>query len=276
MKTLDVGQRKHSMSASRSWLTQSLGGKEAIMQKKSEVQQAEVSHGKWLLENDPIKQWGWGTPAGQLRAKRRGELIIKGGGLKEGSNVMEIGCGTGMFTEWFAQTGANILAVDLSADLLEKARERKLPPQRVTFLESPFEACEERGPFDAVIGSSVLHHLDCTVALKKIFGMLRPGGMFSFCEPNMLNPQVWFCLKFRKYFPEYSPDETAFVRWSMAKLLSDAGFSNISIKPFDWLHPAVPETLIPVVKGIEWMCERTLGIREFAGSLSIVARKPVK
>lgn len=245
------------------------------MQDKSGVQQSEISHGKWLLENDPIMQWGWGTPAGQLRAKRRGELIMSGGDLKQDSNVLEIGCGTGMFTEWFAKTGAKILAVDLSADLLALARARNLPQQQVTFLETPFEECEEQGPYDAVIGSSVLHHLDCTVAFAKIYDLLRPGGWFSFCEPNLLNPQVWFCLKFRRYFPEYSPDETAFVRWVVARQLADAGFSDIDIKPFDWLHPAVPERLIPAVKAIEWVCERTIGIREFAGSLSIVARKPL-
>lgn len=246
------------------------------MKKTSDVYQAEISHAKWLLENDPVMQWGWGTPAGQLRAKRRSELIILGGGLRPGTSVMEIGCGTGMFTELFAQTGAKILAVDLSSDLLTRARERKLDPQQVTFLESPFESCEERGPFDAIIGSSVLHHLDCTVVFKKIYEMLRPGGAISFCEPNMLNPQVWFCLKFRKYFPEYSPDETAFVRWKLEDQLSEAGFGEISIKPFDWLHPAVPTRLIRAVKLCEWVCERTVMISEFAGSLSIVAKKTMK
>ena len=244
------------------------------MRGKREIRQAEIAHGKWLLDNDPIAQWGWGTPAGQLRAKRRSELIALGGGLTHGSKVLEVGCGTGMFTEWFAQTGANILAVDLSGDLLAKARDRNLPSHQVTFQEIPFEECEERGPFDAVIGSSVLHHLDCKATLSKIFDLLCPGGMLSFCEPNLLNPQVWFCLKFRKYFPEYSPGETAFVRWVIARQLEAAGFSNIKITPFDWLHPAIPKRLIPAVKRIEWVCERTFGIREFSGSLSIVAQKP--
>lgn len=245
------------------------------MVKHTDVQLAEIRHGEWLSKRDPIAEWGWGTPAGQMRAKRRSELIIRGANLLPGSYVMEIGCGAGMFTEWFAQTGARIVAVDLAKELLVRARELKLPPDQVSFLEKPFEACDGMGPFDAIIGSSVLHHLDCTVSLPKIYQMLRPGGKLSFCEPNMLNPQVWFCLHFRKYFPQFSPDETAFVRWHLARQLAEVGFVNIRIKPFDFLHPSVPEKMIPVVKTLEWFCEHTAVIKEIAGSVSIIAQKPL-
>jgi 2-polyprenyl-3-methyl-5-hydroxy-6-metoxy-1,4-benzoquinol methylase len=239
----------------------------------NETELNEISHGKWLVENDPICQWGWGTPAGKMRASRRGSLIVAGANLKKGMSVLEIGCGTGLFTEMFAAYGATILAVDLSSDLLEEARRRNLPKERVEFLESPFEKCDARGPFDAVIGSSVLHHLDCDIAFKKIYNLLKPGGILSFCEPNMLNPQVWFCLKFRKFFPNFSPDETAFVRWKLSKRLKLTGFSDVKITPFDWLHPAVPQKLIPLVKTVEYGLERLPGISEFSGSLWIIAKK---
>jgi SAM-dependent methyltransferase len=187
--------------------------------------------------------------------------------------VMEIGCGTGLFTEMFAEYGANILAVDLSPDLLEQAKKRDLPSDKVEFLESPFERCDARGPFDAIIGSSVLHHLDCGIAFKKIYDLLKPGGILSFCEPNMLNPQVWFCLHFRRFFPNFSPDETAFVRWKLSGQLRSVGFSSVKITPFDWLHPAVPELLIPFVKTLGYALEKIPVIREFSGSLCITARK---
>lgn len=150
----------------------------------------EIAHGKKLARGDPELVWGWGTAAGKLRAARRAERIAAGGGLAPGISALEIGCGTGMFTEMFAQTGASLVAVDISANLLEKARGRSLPANRVQFLEKRFEDCEAEGPFDAVIGSSVLHHLDLDVSLARIFALLKPGGVMSFAEPNMLNPQI--------------------------------------------------------------------------------------
>src|SRR5258708_7985291 len=109
----------------------------------------EVEHGKYLAGGSAEDIWGWGTPAGRIRARRRAALIMGGAQLGPGSKAVEIGCGTGLFTEMFAESGADIIAIDLSPDLLEIARKRNLP--RVRFLEKNFEDCDAEGPFDAVI-----------------------------------------------------------------------------------------------------------------------------
>ena len=186
----------------------------------------------------PKKFGDGGTPAGKLRAKRRAALILEGARIGPDSHVLEIGCGTGLFTEMFAQSGAAIIAVDLSPDLLALARRRELP--NVQFLEKSFEDCAFEGPFDAVIGSSVLHHLDLERTWPKILELLRPSGRMSFAEPNMLNPQIYCERHFRRFFPQVSPDETAFVRRHLKRDLELAGFESVMIEPFDWLHPGTP------------------------------------
>jgi SAM-dependent methyltransferase len=238
------------------------------------VIEAEIAHGKWLLENDPVMQWGWDTPAGQLRAQRRAQLIAEGAKLGPGLRALEVGCGTGLFTEMFSKYGAHILAADLSPELLALARQRNLPGEQAEFLETPFEECNAQGPFDAIIGSSVLHHLDCGKAFAKMHQLLKPGGVISFCEPNMLNPQIWFTLRFRRFFPHISPDETAFYRKKLYQALQKFGFCDIRIIPFDWLHPQTPEKLIPLVKKVGKIVEGLPGLKEFSGSLWITAQRP--
>jgi 2-polyprenyl-3-methyl-5-hydroxy-6-metoxy-1,4-benzoquinol methylase len=247
------------------------------MQSRGELRaEREIKHGKRLAALDTETIWGWGTPAGQIRAKRRADLIIAGAALVPGKRVLEIGCGTGMFTEMFAATGARIIAVDISAELLNKARARRLPPGQVTFCEKRFEDCEIEGPFDAVIGSSILHHLEIGSAIRRIKELLKPGGCISFAEPNMLNPQVFIERKFSHLpvFSYTSPDETAFVRWHLARQLFEMGLRNISIKPFDWLHPSTPKTLIETVSSIARLTEVIPLVKEFAGSLYIRAEVP--
>jgi SAM-dependent methyltransferase len=237
----------------------------------------EITHGKLLASGDTEVIWGWGTPAGRLRAEQRAERIASGAELRSGARVLEIGCGTGLFTEMFARTGAQIVAVDISRDLLQKARARNLPPSQVQFLEKRFEDCDVDGPFDSVIGSSVLHHLDIHAALGNIFDLLKPGGRLCFGEPNMLNPQVFLerRLSFiRPLFWYVSPDETAFIRWSLASLLARVGFHNITIKPLDWLHPSVPPALIGMWHQVGSWFERIPVLKEFAGSLYIQATRP--
>jgi len=234
----------------------------------------EINHGELLAGSDTELIWGWGTPAGRVRAMRRARLIGRGAGLAPNMHILEIGCGTGMFTEMFAQTRARIIAVDISPDLLKKAAERKLPKDKVQFMEKRFENCDVDGPFDAIIGSSILHHLELKIALQRIFKLLKPGGVLSFAEPNMMNPQVFVERKFRRFFPHISPDETAFIRWGLKRTLQQSGFTNIEIIPFDWLHPAVPQFLINSISMVGRSLEAIPFLREFSGSLYIKAIRP--
>ena len=179
-----------------------------------------------------------------------------------------------MFTEMFARSGAHIIAVDISPELLKKAEARNLPKEKVRFKEKRFEDCDVDGPFDAIIGSSILHHLELEKALPRIFELLKPDGVMSFAEPNMLNPQIFVERKFRTFFPNISPDETAFVRRTLKRNLQEAGFQDIEISPFDWLHPSIPQPLIGLVAMIGRMLEKIPFVREFSGSLYIKAIRP--
>jgi len=235
----------------------------------------EIAHGRRLSLGDAEATWGWGTPAGRLRARRRADFILEGAALVPGMSALEIGCGTGMFSEMFAESGAVFLAVDIAEELVAQARRRGIP--NVRFAARPFETCDAEGPFDAVLGSSVLHHLEIGPALTRILGLLKPGGRLSFAEPNYLNPQVFLERKLRFYQPLFwyvSPGETAFVRWSLEHLLERTGFCDISITPFDWLHPSTPERFVGPVRRIGRALEATPLLREFAGSLGIRARRP--
>jgi 2-polyprenyl-3-methyl-5-hydroxy-6-metoxy-1,4-benzoquinol methylase len=245
--------------------------------KKSVRADHEITHGKWLSSGSPEVVWGWGTPAGAVRARRRADLIILAAGLRPNMRTLEIGCGTGLFTKMFVREGVDLIAVDISGDLLEIAKKRELSPGKVKFLKKSFEDCEIEGPFEAVIGSSVLHHLDLEAALPKIFNLLKPGGVMCFAEPNMLNPQVAL-QKNIKWIKEHmgdSPDEGAFARWHMRYLLSKHGFEKIAISPVDWLHPLTPERLINLVSRTGRVLEKIPLIKEFAGSLIISARHPL-
>ncbi len=235
----------------------------------------EIEHGERLAEGDPELRWGWGSPAGRIRAERRAQLIASGACLRPGARVLEVGCGTGLFTEMFARSGAQIIAVDISDTLLRRARAKQLPQEQVKFIAGRFEDCRVEGPFDAVIGSSVLHHLDMTKALPMIFDLLKENGSMCFAEPNMLNPQIML----QKNIPALkramgdSPDETAFTRWQLRRLARSAGFENVQVVPFDWLHPAIPRSLIAGVIGVGRLLEKMPGLREIAGSLLVCARR---
>ena len=233
----------------------------------------EIEHGRVLSAGDTERMWGWGTPAGRVRAVRRASIIAAGARLGPGVHALEIGCGTGVFTQILAQSGAQLTAIDVSAELLAKARARLGPGTKVEFLEKPLEAFDGDGVFDAIIGSSILHHLELAAAWPRIRDLLGPHGRVSFAEPNMLNPQVFAERRFRRFFSYVSPDETAFVRWRLKSDLVHAGFEEVKITPFDWLHPAVPAMAVAAISRMGGLVERLPLVREFSGSLHIVASR---
>ncbi len=98
----------------------------------------------------------------------------------------------------------------------------------------------------------------------------------AFAEPNLLNPIIWAerTLPGLREKRGVSPDETAILRWKLAKQLKAVGFAEILIRNTDWLHPATPQSLIPIVSQMGLVLERIPLIKEFTGSVLISAQKP--
>lgn len=188
--------------------------------------------------------------------------------------MLEVGCGTGLLTAHIAEVAAEVIAIDPSPELLKIAAARVKSPG-VEFRCSSLASLESNGAFDAAVGSSVLHHLDLSEGLRALHSLLVPGGRLVFAEPNLLNPQVFLerALRFLPVFQYVSPDETAFVRWRLGDKLRRFGFEEARVRPFDWLHPAIPGVLIPVMSRVGGVLERCPGIRELSGSLLISARR---
>jgi SAM-dependent methyltransferase len=235
----------------------------------------EIEHGRKIAENAE-SVWFWESPAGRRRAERRAELFVERGGLARGKRALELGCGTGVFLERVARSGAALHGIDLSQDLLAKARARLAGFPNVTLDRGNAEALPyPDGHFDAVYGSSVLHHLDLDAALREAYRVLRPGGRVVFAEPNILNPQVLLMFRFPPLKERFgvSPDEMAFSRFRARRALEHAGFAGARVEPFDFLHPSVPARFVERALGLSRALERLPLVREIAGSLLIDARR---
>jgi ubiquinone/menaquinone biosynthesis C-methylase UbiE len=242
-------------------------------------QETELAHWKkWESKADEV--WGWQTPAGKLRAGRRAELFRSLGRMGRQSTVLEIGCGTGEFTHRVAGHVQELRATDLSPELLRRAeaRVRAGCPGATVILEiqDAMHLALRESSFDAAFGCSILHHLDAGQALREIHRVLKPGGWCVFSEPNMLNPQIAIQKKvgFIKRRMGDSPDESAFFRWEMERFLDQAGFTRISVQPFDFLHPLTPTRWLRAVERFSLLLERCPGVRQFSGSLILCGQKP--
>ena len=233
----------------------------------------EIEHGRILAQHGAGEIWNWEGHAGKLRWARRVRMLSNH--LRVGMQVLELGCGTGYFTRELARSGADIVAVDVSPELLEIAKADCSAPNVGYEIQNACAMSYRDVVFDSVVGSSVLHHLEIEAALREIYRVLKVGGTIYFTEPNMLNPQIaiqknipWIKRKLGD-----SPDETAFFRWPLRRLLKATGFHDVQIHPFDFLHPKTPFPLVNGLNAIGRFLEHVPGLSEFAGSLYIRAAK---
>lgn len=94
-------------------------------------------------------------------------------------SVLEIGCGTGKNTAWFAEKASNVLAIDLSDEMLAKAKE-KIQSPKVNFqkadITQPWDFTGSQ-KFDLISFSLVLEHIsDLTPIFEKINSTLNSSG----------------------------------------------------------------------------------------------------
>jgi putative AdoMet-dependent methyltransferase len=97
--------------------------------------------------------------------------------VKNGSELLDVGAGTGNLAEILMESGYSVVAVDQSRQMLQQAK-TKLPNLKVclgNFLKLPFES----GRFDGVVTSYALHHLnedEKILALEEMRRVLKSDG----------------------------------------------------------------------------------------------------
>ena len=88
--------------------------------------------------------------------------------------ILEVGCGWGELAEWLArETGAEVVAVDLSPHMVGLALERGIDARVADVQALPFAD----GEFDCVVAAWMLYHVpELDRGIAELARVLRPGG----------------------------------------------------------------------------------------------------
>jgi len=219
--------------------------------------------------------WGARTAVGQKRYDNKASLFNNYVNAKKGSRILEIGCGDGEFTKRIIGFGRKIVATDVTPEVIKRAK-GFVKNSDVSFMIDDSEKISFRdGSFDVVCGVSILHHLDTLKALRESYRVLKKGGEIFFTEPNLLNPIIYLGLHIGllRYIMEYSPDETALVRWEIEKMLKNIGFRYVEVRNYDFLYPHTPKFAMDTIIRLSNILEKTPLIKEISGSLLIYGIK---
>ena len=149
------------------------------------------------------------------------------------TKVVELACGTGVYTKLLLADFPFVIATDIDKKMVKIAKEK---------LKCRFVVCDSTAiPFkessiDLVMGISILHHVHNRIdVIKESQRILNPNSFFAFCEPNKLS-QITFAVQSFLREPSIS-------RFEMKRLMKETGTNIISIREILFRYPGSLENL---------------------------------
>lgn len=118
------------------------------------------------------------------------DTLLKLTQLPSGKTILDLGCGSGVFTDILQRRGLVATGIDISPGMIAMAL-RNYPQSKflVGDVENlPFPDASQ----DAVLLSGILHHFeDRRKFLSEVRRVLKPGGVFMAFDPNRWNPFMY-------------------------------------------------------------------------------------
>jgi ubiquinone/menaquinone biosynthesis C-methylase UbiE len=197
--------------------------------------------------------------------------------LPAGGNLLDIGCGTGLFVEKYIRNGGSAIGLDISQGMVSKARIRCDTCEFVvgTGERLPFAD----GTFDAISSVLVFSYVkDPDAMLAEVYRVLEPGGTVALCTlgkklitrgiPSLYKIGEKIKLKhvMMKDFGEHYYDER-----EMSSLFENAGFKDINVKWCSFAHRDMIDPIFNLATKVEPFVEKR--VPQLAFNIFVSARK---
>ncbi|MDQ6759212.1 MAG: class I SAM-dependent methyltransferase [Acidobacteriota bacterium] len=105
-----------------------------------------------------------------------GKSLVEMLAPQPGERILDLGCGTGTLTHEIAASGARVVGLDPSTEMIGQARQNY---PKLEFRLGDARTFRDPEPFDAVFSNAVLHWVKPPVeAVQTVRAALRSGGRF--------------------------------------------------------------------------------------------------
>ena len=114
-----------------------------------------------------------------IRSDRKINIILDNAGVREGSRVLDVACGTGVLIPDYIRRGADVTGIDISPEMIKLA-ERKYAGTGVRFICGDIETADVGQGFDAIVVYNAFPHFpDPERLIFRLSGLLAEGGILT-------------------------------------------------------------------------------------------------
>lgn len=144
---------------------------------------------KQLFDNMPDKYTAWfQTPIGKLVKDTEMDVTLRLLKPQRGEQVLDVGCGSGIFTEVFIDAGASLTGIDISVPMIRDAHQRLMGKPFQSAAANMYQLPFADSSFDKTVSITALEFVpDAQRAVDEMFRVTRPGGWVVLSTLNSLS-----------------------------------------------------------------------------------------
>jgi SAM-dependent methyltransferase len=173
--------------------------------------------------------------------------LVRLAGLRAGSRLLEVGCGTGKATIPLAGRGFVITCTELGAELAAQAQRNLSGCSDVEVIHAAFETWRPPAGagYDLVFAATSWHWIDPAVRYRKAWEVLRPGGHLAFWSASHVFPEGGdpFFAEIQDIYDEIGESLPPGAVWDRPGELPDARaeieasglFAAVEVRQFAWV-----------------------------------------
>lgn len=147
------------------------------------------------------------------------------------ATLLDLGCGLGWTSRFFARRGYQVTGVDISPDVIRYANTSRAngSSDNPRFIVCDYEDMDSNSEFDCAVFYDSLHHsTDETAALRAVYRALKPGGICITHEPGVGHAKGAATIEAVR---KYNVTERDMPPGKIIKAGKDAGFSKFKTYP---------------------------------------------
>lgn len=117
--------------------------------------------------------------AEMIKDDRIVNIILDNAGIKKGTRVLDVACGTGVLFPDLLERGALVTGIDISAEMIKIAK-TKFRDKKIKIICGDVECMESEELFDSVVVYNAFPHFsDPEKLIDELAALTKPGGYLT-------------------------------------------------------------------------------------------------
>jgi len=210
-------------------------------------------------------------------------------GLQAPARLLEIGAGSGIATRVLAAMGFEVVGVELSAEMVRRARKNLQAFPNVEIAHGSFESFADSSGFDAVVAFSAFHWIDRDLRYRKALELLGAAGCIAVADARFAVPDEKLSDALERdavsVLGERGRQAGAPGVEGLEEELNASGFEHLAEHRYEWVVTHSAESFIQLLETVPWYLSidrpqrralydlfRRRIERDYAGVVTVTAR----